>query len=280
MWYSLVMQTRPSARVASAKEFWNALDKTQTCWFFTGRKQIVFQDRLITPKRVSWELHNKKRLKSKFVIVLNSCGNKLCVNPTHLLIGTQKDVESRKSTPEDFWKHVNKNGPVINKKLGRCWNWTGSVYNPDKDRKGYGQVQYQGKAYPAQRLAWILTNGDIPKGKLACHKCDNVLCVRPSHLFLGTPKDNTTDMMNKGRHKGGLDYIRTKAHRKAISDRMKGQRNMLGRKHSEATKKKIHETRVARGLNKPLSKQHRAAISKSLIGNTRAHDAHVKKSTS
>ena len=270
------MQTRPSARVASAKEFWNALDKTQTCWFFTGRKQIVFQDRLITPKRVSWELHNKKRLKSKFVIVLNSCGNKLCVNPTHLLIGTQKDVESRKSTPEDFWKHVNKNGPVINKKLGRCWNWTGGTYKKD----GYGQVHYQGAAFVASRLAWTLERSEIPPDTLVCHKCDNRLCVRPSHLFLGKPKDNTTDMMNKGRHKGGLDYIRTKAHRKAISDRMKGQRNMLGRKHSEATKKKIHETRVARGLNKPLSKQHRAAISKSLIGNTRAHDAHVKKSTS
>lgn len=32
------------------------------------------------------------------------------------------------------------------------------------------------------------------------HRCDVPLCVRPDHLFLGTLKDNTQDMLTKNRH--------------------------------------------------------------------------------
>jgi uncharacterized protein YerC len=36
---------------------------------------------------------------------------------------------------------------------------------------------------------------------LACHSCDVRLCNNPSHIFEGTYKDNTQDMMTKGRNK-------------------------------------------------------------------------------
>ena len=36
-----------------------------------------------------------------------------------------------------------------------------------------------------------------------CHHCDTPLCVRVSHLFLGTPGDNNRDSMMKGRRAKG-----------------------------------------------------------------------------
>lgn len=43
------------------------------------------------------------------------------------------------------------------------------------------------------------TYGDIPDGLCVLHRCDNRLCVRPDHLFLGTYLDNCRDKIAKGR---------------------------------------------------------------------------------
>jgi HNH endonuclease/Homeodomain-like domain len=57
---------------------------------------------------------------------------------------------------------------------------------------------------PAHRVVWELYNGPAPAGMFVCHKCDNPRCVYIEHLFLGTPQDNMTDKVNKGRqHFGG-----------------------------------------------------------------------------
>jgi len=50
----------------------------------------------------------------------------------------------------------------------------------------------------AHRVAWELTYGSVPVG-YACHDCDIPRCVRPDHLYLGTPQSNMDDKVARGR---------------------------------------------------------------------------------
>jgi hypothetical protein len=55
----------------------------------------------------------------------------------------------------------------------------------------------------AHIAAYLIANGQLPKGKYVCHTCDNPPCCNPSHLFLGTAKDNYEDSKAKDRHSRG-----------------------------------------------------------------------------
>lgn len=80
------------------------------------------------------------------------------------------------------------------KRHGDCLLWTGALFE-----NGYGAFQVNGKAVRAHRHSFEATAGPIPDGMFVCHKCDVPRCVNPSHLFLGTPKDNAQDRQAKGR---------------------------------------------------------------------------------
>lgn len=79
-----------------------------------------------------------------------------------------------------------------------CHWWTGWT-----DKYGYGQTTKDGKFIKAHRAAYEIYIGPIPGGLLVCHTCDEPSCVRPSHLFVGSHKDNAADMMKKGRWANG-----------------------------------------------------------------------------
>ncbi len=98
----------------------------------------------------------------------------------------------RKSLSERFWEKVTKDGPLILET--RCWKWKAS--RPDSR---YGQIWLKGTNEKAHRASWIVNFGPIPDGLFVLHKCDNPPCVNPSHLFLGTNKENCDDKTRKGR---------------------------------------------------------------------------------
>lgn len=93
-------------------------------------------------------------------------------------------------TKKRFWSKVDKRGP------NDCWEWQGGI-----DGKGYGAFWdiKNKRQIIASRMAYIITNGSIPNGKMICHKCDNPRCVNPIHLYAGTAHDNMVDKVRRGR---------------------------------------------------------------------------------
>lgn len=110
----------------------------------------------------------------------------------------------RYSTPDErFWSKVDTHGPTPEHcpEIGPCWIWTGSTRS-----NGYGQFSFRiaprrSKTWGAHKTAFVLSGGELtPEHPWTLHHCDNPPCVRPSHLFAGSPSDNTRDAMRKGRY--------------------------------------------------------------------------------
>lgn len=79
-----------------------------------------------------------------------------------------------------------------------CWAWTGAI----SKTRGYGRMTFRGSVVNAHRVSYMAARGvELDRKICVCHRCDNPSCVRPDHLFEGTNKANTEDMIGKGRHR-------------------------------------------------------------------------------
>jgi hypothetical protein len=120
------------------------------------------------------------------------CGVMFTPNKTtSIYCGKPCSNRARALSPQErFWRHV--------ARTPECWLWTGG-----KSGDGYGAFTVEaGKQVGAHRYAYMLHYGD-PGDQHVLHECDNPICVRPQHLFIGVHQDNVDDMVQKERHPHG-----------------------------------------------------------------------------
>jgi hypothetical protein len=88
-----------------------------------------------------------------------------------------------------FWSKTTASG-------NGCIEWLGASL-----KAGYGLFKIAGTRHNilAHRYAYEEKFGPVPYGMYVCHRCDNPRCVNQDHLFVGTPKDNVQDMIQKDR---------------------------------------------------------------------------------
>ncbi len=107
-------------------------------------------------------------------------------------------------SPQLFWIRANRRANDL------CWEWSGQ-----RTGKGYGRLRYganERRYVKAHRVAWELTYGAVPQGKMVLHRCDNRACCNPFHLFLGDAEANHDDMVRKRRapwQKEGRTFVIT-----------------------------------------------------------------------
>ena len=132
------------------------------------------------------------------------CGNITFIRKDSLLKGSSKScgcninqskiLKFKKENPQATDQEIMKERIKAHTKWnGECLEWTATLSN------GYAVFVHNKRVINASRASWISEFGPIHKGKLVLHHCDNRKCCRIEHLFLGTHKDNTQDMILKKR---------------------------------------------------------------------------------
>ena len=97
---------------------------------------------------------------------------------------------------------------------GKCWRWTACL-----DNYGYGPLYVEGQLRKSHQAAYFDKHGvwpDWSKKEVIRHSCHTRDCVNPAHLSLGTPGQNSSDMVAAGHSLRGSKHNLTKLNERTV----------------------------------------------------------------
>ena len=178
------------------------------CWVWTGHQEKKYGYGIFctgghfgTAYSSRWIYEKEIGLIPNGLELKYLCANKSCVRTSHLALVTRSEKCAERAEPleQRFWKKVNKNGPIPEHRpeLGRCWEISGPKVNGYRTFSVKTGSGWRGMI--ASRWVYEHEFGPVAPGLDVCHHCDNRSCVRTSHMFPGTRKENMRDAKEKGR---------------------------------------------------------------------------------
>lgn len=85
----------------------------------------------------------------------------------------------------------------------KCWEWIGSFFVT-----GYGNIRpRKGIQLYAHRVSYMYFVGEIPKGLVIDHLCENRKCVNPNHLEPTTIVDNIQRTFDRGKPRKNKKHL-------------------------------------------------------------------------
>lgn len=91
-----------------------------------------------------------------------------------------------------------------------CWDWIGYLDYSKSPKSPYGKCRVDGSTKFSHRVAYVIANGPIPRGKVVRHLCHNSKCCNPRHLAIGSHRENSQDKIKAGRQAKGMTNGRKK----------------------------------------------------------------------
>lgn len=72
-------------------------------------------------------------------------------------------------------------------------------HKPNTKDKGYFRTSFKGGRMLLHRFIYMQNFGEIKKGDVIRHSCDNRQCINPEHLLKGSHADNIQDRIDRNR---------------------------------------------------------------------------------
>lgn len=91
------------------------------------------------------------------------------------------------------------NARVYQSEVNDCWHMTGAKHSQGYPMTpGYKLSTARAGMHTAHRIMYQLHHGAIPQGENVIHRCLDMSCVNPDHLFTGTALDRGALMIELG----------------------------------------------------------------------------------
>lgn len=149
-----------------------------------NKRKVYFVHNLV------WNLqHTKHQIDRKKEKCIRTCGEKTCVELSHLkLVSIKKELSK-----EEIWSRLLEKGE---RQESGCLYWKGDHYLHD-----YGRTSINGQYFSVHRLSYCLhhdikqlpTLNEEGVRMMIRHICNHPQCFEPTHLKLGTQYENDYD---------------------------------------------------------------------------------------